>query len=56
LNSATGYITPKDVLAGRRQEIHAERDHKQSDFCAQPGLFPFSQQRCESDTDQQSFR
>jgi putative transposase len=28
LNSATGYITPKDVLAGRQQEIHAKRDHK----------------------------
>ncbi|MGC2273064.1 MAG: integrase core domain-containing protein [Candidatus Sulfotelmatobacter sp.] len=28
LNSATGYITPKDVLAGRQQEIHAERDRK----------------------------
>jgi putative transposase len=28
LNSATGYITPKDVLAGRQQEIHAERDGK----------------------------
>jgi putative transposase len=27
-NSATGYITPKDVLAGRQQEIHAERDRK----------------------------
>jgi hypothetical protein len=26
LNSAIGYITPKDMLAGRRQEIHAERD------------------------------
>ncbi len=26
LNSANGYITPKDVLAGRQQEIHAERD------------------------------
>ena len=26
LNSATGYITPKDMLAGRQQEIHAERD------------------------------
>jgi hypothetical protein len=26
LNSATGYITPKDTLAGRQQEIHAERD------------------------------
>jgi len=28
LNSATGYITPKDMLAGRQQEIHAERDQK----------------------------
>jgi len=28
LNSATRYITPKDVLAGRQQEIHAERDRK----------------------------
>ena len=28
LNSATGYITPKDTLAGRQQEIHAERDRK----------------------------
>jgi hypothetical protein len=27
LNSATG-ITPKDMLAGRQQEIHAERDRK----------------------------
>ena len=26
LNSATGYITPKDMLAGRQQEIHSERD------------------------------
>jgi len=25
---ATGYITPKDVLAGRQQEIHAERECK----------------------------
>ena len=24
----TGYITPKDMLAGRQQEIHAERDRK----------------------------
>ena len=23
-----GYVTPKDVLAGRQQEIHAERDRK----------------------------
>src|SRR5262249_531720 len=28
LNSATGYITPKDMLAGRQQEIHEERDRK----------------------------
>ena len=28
LNCATGYITPKDVLAGRQQDIHAERDRK----------------------------
>jgi len=28
LNSATGYITPKDMLAGRQQEIHTERDRK----------------------------
>jgi hypothetical protein len=28
LNSATGYITPKDVLTRRQQEIHAESDRK----------------------------
>ena len=28
LNSATGYITPNDMLAGRQREIHAERDRK----------------------------
>ena len=28
LNSATGYITPKDMLAGKQQEIHGERDRK----------------------------
>jgi len=28
LNSATGYITPKDMLAGRQQEIHAEHDRR----------------------------
>jgi len=28
LNSATGYITPKDMLARRQQEIHAESDWK----------------------------
>jgi putative transposase len=26
LNSAIGYITPKDMLAGHQQEIEAERD------------------------------
>jgi transposase InsO family protein len=31
LNSATGYIPPKDMLAGRQQEIHAERDRKLED-------------------------
>jgi hypothetical protein len=28
LNSAVGYVTPKEMLAGRRGEIHAERDRK----------------------------
>jgi Integrase core domain len=28
LNSAIGYITPKDMLAGRQQEIHTQRDRK----------------------------
>jgi hypothetical protein len=28
LNSAIGYITPKDMLAGHQLEIHAERDRK----------------------------
>jgi hypothetical protein len=28
VNSATGYVTPKDVLAERQQKIHAERDCK----------------------------
>ena len=28
LNSAIGYTTPKDMLAGRQQEIHADRDRK----------------------------
>jgi len=28
LNSAVGYITPKDMLAGRQQAIQAERDRK----------------------------
>jgi hypothetical protein len=28
LNSTIGYITPKDMLVGRQQEIHADRDRK----------------------------
>jgi hypothetical protein len=28
LNSAIGYITPKEMLAGHQQEIQAERDRK----------------------------
>jgi putative transposase len=28
LNSATGYITPNDMLAGQQVEIHTERDRK----------------------------
>jgi len=28
LNSAIGYIKPKDMLAGHQQEIQAERDRK----------------------------
>jgi hypothetical protein len=28
LNSAVGYVTPKEMLAGRQQEIHTERDRK----------------------------
>jgi putative transposase len=28
LNSAIGYITPKDMLAGYQPEIQAERDRK----------------------------
>jgi hypothetical protein len=28
LNSAIGYITPKDMLAGSQAEIHAQRDRK----------------------------
>jgi len=31
LHSAVGYITPKDMLAGRDQAIHAERDRKLAD-------------------------
>lgn len=28
LNSAIGYVTPKDMLVGRQQEIQADRDRK----------------------------
>ena len=28
LHSAIGYVTPEDMLAGRQNEIHAERDRK----------------------------
>jgi putative transposase len=28
LNSAIGYVTPKDMLEGRQREIHMERDRK----------------------------
>jgi putative transposase len=28
LNSAIGYVAPKDMLNGRQQEIHVERDRK----------------------------
>jgi putative transposase len=28
LNSAIGYVTPKDRLAGHQREIHIERDRK----------------------------
>ncbi|MDQ1451189.1 MAG: hypothetical protein QOK38_1055, partial [Acidobacteriaceae bacterium] len=28
LNSAIGYTAPKDMLAGRQQEIHAKRDQQ----------------------------
>jgi len=38
LNSAVGYITPKDMLAGRQQEIHAERDRKLEAARQQPQI------------------
>jgi putative transposase len=28
LNSAVGYIAPRDMLAGRQAEIHTQRDRK----------------------------
>jgi hypothetical protein len=38
LNSAIGYITPKDMLAGRQAEIHTERDRK-SEAARRQGKF-----------------
>lgn len=31
LHSAIGYVTPKDMLEGRADQIHAERDRKLED-------------------------
>ena len=42
LNSATDYITPKDMLAGRQQEIHAERDRKSYKRGCQETFLPAS--------------
>ena len=39
LNSAIGYITPKDMLAGRQQEIHADRDRKLEEARKNSGSF-----------------
>jgi putative transposase len=38
LNSAIGYITPKDMLAGHQQEIQAERDRKLEAARKQPQI------------------
>jgi putative transposase len=38
LNSAIGYITPKDMLAGHQQEIQAERDRKLETAREQGGI------------------
>ena len=38
LNSATGYITPKDMLAGWNQDIQAERDRKLEAARKQPQI------------------
>ena len=35
LNSATGYIALKEMLAGRQAEIHAPRDRKLAEVCKQ---------------------
>ena len=34
LHSAIGYVTPHDLLAGRRDAIHTERDRKLEVYCA----------------------
>jgi putative transposase len=38
LTSAIGYITPKDMLAVRQQEIHAGRDRKLEEARKQPQI------------------
>lgn len=38
LHSAHGYVTPKDLLAGRQSEIWAERDRKLEAACGQRRL------------------
>src|SRR5205085_9544908 len=38
LHSAIGYVTPADMLAGRRAEIHAARDRKLEEARAQRQL------------------
>jgi hypothetical protein len=40
LNSAIGYITPKDMLAGHQQEIQADRDRELQAFNAFAGTNP----------------
>ena len=42
LNSATGYMTPADMLAGRQQEIHAEREREVG---GKPALFTWERER-----------
>jgi hypothetical protein len=37
LNSAIGYITPKDMLVDRKHEIHAERRRTRSQTLRIPG-------------------
>jgi putative transposase len=38
LNSAIGYITPKDMLAGRQQEIHSEKGPEVGSGTAAPSV------------------